>query len=107
MLFLVLATATLGACDRALSPGGASLARDDAQALAADLDEVGTATLPELSASSAPTPVNVTFNRTAACPAGGQVTLAGTVTGQRDRDTRTVETETTATKTLSACAVTR
>jgi hypothetical protein len=119
---LLLAAATIGGCDEATSPAGA-LDRDDAGALASEFDALGSSVLDEIlastgvsfslapsggiSKSSAPVPVNVTFNRTAACPAGGQATLAGTITGQRDRETRTVETETSATKTLANCAVKR
>ena len=122
-LLLLLAVATIGGCDDALTPNGTALGKDDAGMLASEFDALGSAALDEILASSAvsfsrastegvatssvPVPVNITFNRTAACPGGGQATLAGTIVGQRDRETRTVETETTATKTLTDCAVVR
>ena len=122
-LLLFLAVATIGGCDDALTPNGAALGIADAGMLASEFDALGSAALDEILASqgvsfsrsategvatsSAPVPVNVSFNRTAACPGGGQATLVGTIVGQRDRETRTVETETSATKTLTACAVSR
>jgi hypothetical protein len=122
-LLLLLAVATTAGCDDALAPNGTALGNEDAGMLAAEFDALGSAALDEIlaspavsfsraategvAASSAPVPVNVTFNRTATCPGGGQATLSGTILGQRERETRTVETETSATKTLTDCAVLR
>lgn len=122
-ILLLLAAATIGGCDRALAPSDTSLQGDDAEMLASELDALGGAALdailasPAVSfsrataegviASSESVPIAITFDRTATCPAGGQATLAGTITGQRDRDSRTVETDVSATKTLTDCAVRR
>lgn len=44
------------------------------------------------------------FTRTASCPAGGTTTLAGTMTGTIDRETRSGEIEVEKTLTLEDCA---
>lgn len=49
--------------------------------------------------------VTESFTRTRACPAGGQVTVSGTVKREGDRATRTLTTEIDATKTQSACTI--
>src|SRR5690349_10797363 len=122
-ILLLLAVATLGACDEAVGPNGAALGDEDAGMLASELDDLGSAALDAIlaspavsfsrataegvAASGASVPISITFERTAACPGGGQAQLSGTITGQRDRETRTVETDASATKTLTDCVVSR
>lgn len=109
--------AALAACDESsvTPPDAGTLSRADAELLAQEFDALVGSVLggglgPHFSvagsarASAAPVPVNVTFSRTHACPKGGSVTVAGTTTGEGDRATRTLTTETNATKTQAACA---
>lgn len=124
-LFLTLCAATLltVGCDRgATDPQAATLSRDDVDALADGFDSMGWSVLSGgfgsfgfgfslsgvesggLRASTVPTPVNVSFTRTAQCPKGGSTTIAATVTGQADPATHSLTTTTTATKTDNACA---
>ena len=120
---LLAATLVFAACDTGVAPDDGRLGPEDARQLAAELDALGSAALDDLfgaggpsfslspgggpSASTAPVPINVTFTRTRACPAGGQVTIAGTTTGEGDRETRSLTTTTVATKTHASCSVAR
>ena len=110
-------------CESALGPGGSPLTADDASRLASDLDIIGNAAidgaLVALGASfsggsstgslatDVPVPVRGTFTRTLTCPQGGQVTVVGTTTGEGDRETRTLTTESNVVKTHVNCAVGR
>ena len=113
---LALMLAAAGCGDDAVTPPEATLSAAEANLLAAEFDALAGSVLggafgpyhsvaPSGAAySSVPVPINVTFNRTVACPRGGTTTIAGTTTGTGDRETRTVATETSATKTQAACA---
>lgn len=116
---ILLATlAAVGCSDSTLAPEAAEFSLADAALLADEFDTIAHAALdswngPHFSASAtggslasaAAVPINETFTRTRACPKGGQVTLSGTITGEADRATRTLTTETNATKTQAGCAI--
>lgn len=111
------------ACESAVGPGGSPLSADDARRLASELDVIGNAAIDGAlvtlgasysgasstgsSASGVPVPVSRTFTRTLECPKGGQVTVVGTTTGEGDRETRTLTTESKVIKTHVNCAVGR
>lgn len=112
---LILAVA---ACSDSTGPNGISA--EDANQLAADLDATSAFTVGDigLGASfdivtdgsgasatvSSPTTFDNTFSFTHQCPKGGEVALAGRVVGSGDRATRSLNVETTATRTDTDCA---
>lgn len=119
---LLILSLALGACESAVGPGGSPLTADDARLLASEMDALGNAAIDgalgafgisfSLASSGSagaavPVPVSRTFTRTHDCPRGGQVTVAGTMTGEGDRETRTLTTETNVVKTHVSCAVGR
>lgn len=109
----------VAACD---SSTGLStdITQADANQLAADMDAVATFSESDFglgpsfsigvgesgtSASVAvPVAINTSFTVTKQCPQGGQVTLAGTVVGTRDRETHSLTLDANATRTDAACA---
>jgi hypothetical protein len=64
--------------------------------------------LPATSGSStAPATVNVSFSRTAPCPAGGEIMIEATLDASRDAATGVMEATFTGTRTLTDCAFVR
>jgi hypothetical protein len=55
-------------------------------------------------ATSAPFPINTQFSVTRQCPKGGQVAIAGTITGTGDRVAHNLSVEAVATRTDTNCA---
>ena len=105
----------LGACDQAATgPEGLELTAAEASALAVGFDNVGltimdgfsSGALFSISSSSSAEPrvIDMQFNRTHACPKGGSVTITGETKGTVDREARSLNTMTTATKTQTNCA---
>ena len=94
--------------------------QEDAVQLAADMDAVSTLGQADMGISpsfsmnvgtgapsasvSAPEPINNSFTVTRQCPRGGQVALAGTITGTGDRATHSLTLDANATRTDSDCA---
>ncbi len=118
---LLLSGAALSGCESSLGPDASPLSVEDARLLASEFDAIGNSVIdgmlggfaPSFSldagagslASVASEPVTVTFTRTQSCPKGGQVTVAGTTIRDVNRETRSMATETSATKTHARCAV--
>ena len=105
----------LGACDQAATgPEASEITVAEASALAVGFDDIGMSILDGLSggalfstsssSSAEPRAIDVQFNRTYACPKGGSVTIAGETKGTVDREARSLNTMTTATKTQTNCA---
>ncbi|HEX2093608.1 MAG TPA: hypothetical protein VHG28_14475 [Longimicrobiaceae bacterium] len=97
--------------DTTLSAGEAALLADEFDAMtyavlggALGLSPSFSAGGTEAPAAAAPVPIDVTFNRTHACPRGGSVTMSGTIKGEVDRAARSLTAETNATKTQASCA---
>jgi hypothetical protein len=103
------------------STGVSGITQADANQLAADMDAVtafgandfGQAASFSMSvdpsgasaaATSAPFPINTQFTVTKACPRGGQVVVAGGVTGTGDRATHNLTLDAAATRTDTDCA---
>jgi hypothetical protein len=94
----------------------------DANQLAGDMDNVSTLGTTDLGlgasfnvtvdgsgasaaqATSAPVPINTQFTVTRQCPKGGQVAIAGTITGTGDRVAHNLSVEAIATRTDTNCA---
>jgi hypothetical protein len=108
----------IAACDQstALSAG---ISQADANQLAADVDAVSTLGTADVglgasfsivtdgsgsaSVVAAPIPINNQFTVTKQCPKGGQVVIAGTVTGTGDRTTHSLSVEAAGTRTDTDC----
>ena len=120
--YLVCAALVLaaGACSDSTGLNG-GISQADANQLAADLDanstlgtgDVGLGALFSIgvdgsgssaSVAAAPVPINNQFTITKQCPRGGQVVIAGSVTGTGDRVAHTLTLETNATRTDTNCA---
>ena len=114
---LVLAAA---ACSDSTGVNG-GISQADANQLAVDMDGVATLGATDFgpsasfsigvdgsgasaSVASAPSPINTTFTVTKQCPRGGQVVIAGGVTGTGDRTTHSLTLDATATRTDTNCA---
>jgi hypothetical protein len=114
---LVLAVA---ACNDSTGVSG-SISQADANQLAADVDAVSTlgaadfglgasfsvSVDPGASAAAvaaAPFPISTQFTVTKLCPKGGQVAIAGSITGTGDRTLHNLSVEAVATKTDTDCA---
>ena len=109
----------IAACDQStgLSTG---ISQSDANQLAADMDAVSTLGTADVglgasfsivtdgsgsaSVAAAPIPINNQFTVTKQCPKGGQVVIAGTVTGTGDRTTHSLTLEAAGTRTDTDCA---
>jgi hypothetical protein len=103
-----------------------SISQADANQLAADMDAVSTlgttdfgltaffsvsvdptgasASVASASVASTPFPINTQFTVTKQCPRGGQVVIAGGITGTGDRTTHNLSVEAVATRTDTDCA---
>ena len=99
----------------------ASISQADANQLAADMDAVSTLGAADFgqgasfsvsvdpnggsaSVAAAPFPINTQFTVTKQCPKGGQVVIAGGITGTGDRTTHNLTLEAVATRTDTDCA---
>jgi hypothetical protein len=99
----------------------ASISQADANQLAADMDAVATLGVVDFgqsasfsvsvdpnqasaSVASTPLPINTQFTVTKQCPKGGQVVIAGGITGTGDRTTHNLTLEAVATRTDTDCA---
>src|SRR5437773_1283673 len=96
------------------------IGQEDANQLAADMDAISTlgtndvglgpsfTTIVDVSGSTAsasgPTTIENDFKVTKQCPKGGQVVIAGRITGTGDRTTHSLSLETVATRTDTDCA---
>ena len=98
-----------------------SITQTDANQLAADMDAVSTLgttdfglgasfsvsvdpSAPSASVAAAPVPINTQFTVTKQCPRGGQVAIAGSITGTGDRTAHNLSVEAIATRTDTDCA---
>ena len=114
---LVLAVA---ACSDSTGVSG-TISQADANQLAADMDAVTTLGATDFGQSasfsvsvdgsgasativSAPFPINTQFTVTKQCPRGGQVVVAGGITGTGDRTTHNLSLQAVATRTDAECA---
>lgn len=114
---LVLAIA---ACDQSTGPS-TSISQAAANSLAANMDAISTlgpadvglgatfaisapGSASAASVTAAPTPINNSFTVTKQCPKGGQVVIAGTITGTGDPVTRSLSLNASATRTDTNCA---
>jgi len=109
----------IAACDQSTGPS-AGISQSDANQLAADMDAVSTLGTADVglgasfsivtdgsgsaSVVAAPIPINNQFTVTKQCPQGGQVVIAGTVTGTGDRTTHSLTLEAAGTRTDTDCA---
>jgi hypothetical protein len=106
------------ACDNSTGPSSV-LSQADANQLASDMDVVAALGASDVglgatfalradgssaSVTSAPITINNQFDVTKQCPLGGQIELAGTVTGSGDPTTRSLSLEAAATRTDTNCA---
>lgn len=103
------------ACDQSATAPGEGLSPAEKQALAVqagaqDASMLGSFGSPSFSLSpeeggalAAVITTTTTFTRTRTCPLGGSVTLAGTITHTRDRETRSGSHTFNATRTENAC----
>jgi hypothetical protein len=92
---------TTAACDRGTTgPGAAELSTAELSTLAPQFDALAFA----MASFVVPQTLDREFTHTRACPKGGTTTMAGRVTGQADRETRTRSSEMKATKTDQNCA---
>ena len=110
---------TMAACDQSTGLS-AGISQSDANQLAADVDAVSTLGTADVglgasfsivtngsgsaSVVTAPIPINNQFTVTKQCPKGGQVVIAGTVTGTGDRTTHSLSLEAAGTRTDTDCA---
>jgi len=98
-----------------------SISQADANQLASDMDAVSTLGTADFglgasfsvsvgtngasaSIASTPFPINTQFTVTKQCPRGGQVVIAGGITGTGDRTTHNLSVEAVATRTDTDCA---
>jgi RNase P/RNase MRP subunit p29 len=89
------------ACDRGTTgPGAAELSTAELSTLAPQFDALAFA----MASFVVPQTLDREFSHTRACPKGGSTTLAGRVTGEADRETRTRTSEMKATKTDQNCS---
>ena len=103
------------------STGVSTISQADANQLAADMDAVSTLgttdfglgasfsvsvdpSAPSASVAAAPVPINTQFTVTKQCPRGGQVAIAGSITGTGDRIAHNLSVEAIATRTDADCA---
>ena len=110
----------IGACDQSTGLS-TSISQAAANSLAANMDavstlgaaDVGLGTTVAISApgsasaasvTAAPTPINKAFTVTRQCPKGGQVVIAGTISGTGDLTTHSLSLEAVATRTDTNCA---
>jgi len=109
----------MAACDQSTGLS-AGISQSDANQLAADVDAVSTLGTADVglgasfsivtngsgsaSVVTAPIPINNQFTVTKQCPKGGQVVIAGTVTGTGDRTTHSLSLEAAGTRTDTDCA---
>jgi len=110
----------VGACTDSTGVRG-SITQADANQLAADMDAVSTLgtsdfglgasfsvsvdpSAPSASVAAAPVPINTQFTVTKQCPRGGQVAIAGSITGTGDRIAHNLSVEAIATRTDTDCA---
>jgi hypothetical protein len=108
----------LAACDNATAPSNI-LSQSEANQLASDMDAVATlgagdvgmgpsfalrADAGTANITAAPVAINNQFTVTKQCPRGGQVVIAGTVTGTADALTHSLALEAAATRTDTNCA---
>ena len=109
----------IAACDQSTGLS-AGISQSDANQLAADVDAVSTLGTADVglgasfsivtdgsgsaSVVAAPIPINNQFTVTKQCPKGGQVVIAGTVTGTGDRTTHSLTLEAAGTRTDTDCA---
>ena len=109
----------IAACDQSTGLS-AGISQADANQLAADVDAVSTLGTADVglgasfsivtdgsgsaSVVAAPIPINNQFTVTKPCPKGGQVVIAGTVTGTGDRTTHSLTLEAAGTRTDTDCA---
>jgi len=109
----------MAACDQSTGLS-AGISQSDANQLAADVDAVSTLGTADVglgasfsivtngsgsaSVVAAPIPINNQFTVTKQCPKGGQVVIAGTVTGTGDRTTHSLTLEAAGTRTDTDCA---
>lgn len=92
---------TTAACDRGTTgPGAAELSTAELSTLAPQFDALAFA----MASFVVPQTLDREFSHTRACPKGGSTTLAGRVTGEADRETRTRTSEMKATKTDQNCS---
>jgi hypothetical protein len=89
-------------CDSATVPHDGALTAEDSELLAVEIEAVGS-TMLESAAMSRGT----TFSHTRECPRGGSVSVTGSITGERDLDTRTATMQITTTNTHASCALGR
>jgi hypothetical protein len=90
----------LNACDSATVPRDGELSADDSRLLAAEIEAVGSAML-----ESAAMLQGTSFSHTRDCPRGGSVSVTGTITGERDLETRTATMQVTTTNTHDSCVL--
>jgi hypothetical protein len=93
---------TLSACDATTMPSDGSLSADESRLLAVEIEAAGSAVL-----ESASMLRSTTFSHVRQCPLGGSVNVTGSVTGERDLETRTATMQVTTTNTHAACALGR
>ena len=110
----------IAACDQSTGPS-TTISQAAVNKLAADMDaastlgpaDVGLGTTFAISApdggsaatlAAAATPINNSFTVTKQCPKGGQVVIAGTITGTGDPVTRSLSLNASATRTDTNCA---
>jgi hypothetical protein len=110
----------VAACNDSTGVSG-SISQADANQLAADMDAVSTLGTTDFgfgasfsvsvdpngtsaSVASAPFPINTQFSVTKQCPRGGQVVVAGSITGTGDRTAHNLSVEAVATRTDTDCA---
>lgn len=115
----IAAALALAACDQSATGAAdpSSLSPAEARQVAADAGDQDGAMLDGVPGGSfdrvatgpqlATTTVTTTFTRTRNCPAGGSVKLEGTMVVTGDHATRTGSTQFNATRTESACALSR
>lgn len=110
----------VGACTDSTGVSPLELTQDDANQLAAEMDDmaalgtsdfglgpsfsISVGELGSASASLVPVTIDNQFSVTRQCPKGGHVIIAGRTTGTGDRATRDLELHTVATKTAVGCA---
>jgi hypothetical protein len=92
----------LSACDSTTMPGDDALTAKDSQLLAGEIEAVGSAMLESPSMLR-----GTSFSHTRECPRGGSVSVTGSITGERDLDTRTATMQITTTNTHASCVLGR
>lgn len=102
---LTVSLATLAGCDDGTGPADPDLTSDEADAIAGymfDLDALAVGMM-DLAAAAG----KRDFSKTAACPAGGSVSLSGSGQSSTDQETRVVTNTWSTTQTHSACAISK